>query len=364
MAVQVHIKNFQALRDTGLEIKGFTAITGPNNSGKTALMRAIRGAFQNTPGTTFVRHGATDMEVSLSFSDGRSVVWKKGTAARSKPTYILDGGKPIHPGRSVPDEVRALGVVPIKVMGQDVWPTLAPQFTGQVFLLDQPGSSLAEAVADVDRVSKLNGALRSSDRDLRATVSRLKVRREDQDRLADELQAFDGLDAIAAVVDAIELDQGRATRLSRAIDRMNAYKGRLVQSRAEVARLGRIEDVNLPSATEAQALADELESLTRLQRRLSAWRDVATSLEGVEQVEVAELDTAKPTKACSMLEFLSKARVGLSAARQQVIDLESELLSFISEAERVATEVIEMVADFGECPTCGALAAGHGCGSP
>ncbi len=359
MVVEVHVRNFQALKNTGLEISGFTAITGPNNSGKTALMRAIRGVFQNTPGTSFVAHGADEMQVSLKFGDGRSVVWKKGTTKRSKPTYIVDGGKPIHPGRAVPDEVRDLGVSPIRVMGQEVWPTLAPQFTGQVFLLDQPGSALAEAVADVERVARLNGALRSSDRDLRATASRLKVRREDRLGLIDDLQGFDGLDTVVSQVDAIESDLTKAGKLNRAAETMIGYRDRLGAAQDEVVRLGRVEDVNIPDADEAQEALRELTTLARLQERRQERGEEVARLEGIEHVTLEDIDTKKVETALAALEFFRGVRVRLTTAQSRVTGLEADFESFSSEAERVGEEVQELLGGFEECPTCGSPMEGQ-----
>ncbi len=359
MAVEVHVRNFQALKNTGLEISGFTAITGPNNSGKTALMRAIRGVFQNTPGTSFVAHGADEMQVSLKFGDGRSVVWKKGTTKRSKPTYIVDGGKPIHPGRAVPDEVRDLGVSPIRVMGQEVWPTLAPQFTGQVFLLDQPGSALAEAVADVERVARLNGALRSSDRDLRATASRLKVRREDRLGLIDDLQGFDGLDTVVAQVAAIELDLKKAGKFNRAIETMTGYRDRLATAEGEVVRLGRVEDVTVPDVADTKEAMTDLSALYRLRGRLGESGQDVAQLEGVEQVTLEDIDTKKVNAALAALEFFQGVQVRLAAAQSRVSGLETEVESFSSEAQRVEDEVSELLGGFEECPTCGSPMEGH-----
>lgn len=359
MAVQVHVENFQSLRDTGLEIRGFTAVTGPNNSGKTALMRAIRGVFQNTPGTTFVRHGADEMSVTLKFDDGRSIIWKKGTTSRSKPTYIIDGGNPIHPGRAVPDEVRAFGVTPIRIMGQEVWPTLAPQFTGQVFLLDQPGSSLAEAVADVDRVAKLNGALRSADRDLRATTGKLKVRREDRIKLLDDLQAFDGLDTVVAQIEAIKLDREKVEKLNRAMETMTRFKERLEVGQGEVRRLSRIEDVHVPDPGDAQKMLGELEVRCKLRSRREAARAVVQTLEGIEAVTIEELDTQKASAALSGLEFLENVRMRLTTAQARVTELEAEYVTFSSEVEQVDTEVRGLLGQFERCPTCGTLTKGH-----
>lgn len=407
MAVQVRIQNFQSLKDTGLEISGFTALSGPNNSGKTALMRAIQGVFQNTPGTSFVRHGAAEMEVALSFSDGKSVIWKKGTSSRSKPTYIINGGKPIHPGRGIPEEVSDLGVTPIKVMGRDVWPSLAPQFTGQVFLLDQPGSALAEAVADVDRVAKLNGALRSADRDLRSCTSKLKVRREDRLHLVDALQAFDGLDALLAQVAAIELDHTRAGKMGRAVEMMREYKARLDRATYQVARLSRIEDVNIPHTIDEVSLLARLEDLRALHRllsvnsadlsslsgiedvdvplvdhdefegqltsletfrrlrtqRLSA-KSAAESLAGVEGVKVADFDFEKSSKTAEVLDFLQETRVRRSAALQRAAALEAEALRFSAESRRVSEEYRALLAEYGQCPTCGQNLEGRLTGGP
>ena len=146
--MKVTVKNFQSIKEAELEVNGFTVITGANNSGKTALMRAIKGAFQNTKGTAFVRHGEDRCRVEIEFEDG-SFAWEKG---KGKPAYEIDG-KVVNPGKTIPDEVSALGVRPIKAgPAGDVWPQIAPQFTGQVFLVDKHGSALAEAVAATSKL--------------------------------------------------------------------------------------------------------------------------------------------------------------------------------------------------------------------
>ena len=78
MAVQVRLKNFQSIEDASLRVEGLTVITGTNHSGKTAVMRAIRGLFTNAPAGPLVRHGAAHLTVALTFDDGTEVVWEKG----------------------------------------------------------------------------------------------------------------------------------------------------------------------------------------------------------------------------------------------------------------------------------------------
>jgi len=43
--VKIRIKNFQSIEDLEIEVRGFTAITGKTNIGKSAIMRAISSAM-------------------------------------------------------------------------------------------------------------------------------------------------------------------------------------------------------------------------------------------------------------------------------------------------------------------------------
>lgn len=404
MAVKVQVKNFQSLKDVELEIEGFTALSGPNNSGKSALMRAIRGVFQNTGGTSFITHGEKEMEVSLSFSDGRSLVWSKGTSARSKPTYVIDGGKPIHPGRGVPEEVRDFNVNPIRVMNQDVYPTLAPQFTGQVFLLDQPGSALAEAVADVDRVSRLNASLRASDKDLRAATNKLKVRREDKEDLEASLEKFDGFDSVETALVSIEEDLAKVEKTERALEKMTEFKQRLNNSQAVVDKYSGVEGVSLPNVSESKQLSGELGVLVELQAALvdktravalyegvegvelpqldsaeadghladlkdlgrlrdlySASKATVDSLQGLDSVDVPDLDTGKPEKAIRLKEFLTDAQERRAKRSGEIADLETELEELEAEYSEADKEVASLLEELGECPTCGSKLDHGGC---
>ena len=80
--VTVKVRNFQSIKNSEIEVRGFTAVTGANNSGKTAFCRATRGVFQNTPGTGFIRHGETECEVSVAFDDGE-ITWNTPAGKRS-----------------------------------------------------------------------------------------------------------------------------------------------------------------------------------------------------------------------------------------------------------------------------------------
>ena len=212
MAVRVRVQNFQSIEDATLEIDGLTAITGTNNSGKTAVMRAIRGVFTNAPAGPLVRHGCAHLTVTLTFDDGTTIVWEKGwekpgRKGKTVNQYTINGMKIATVGRGVPPEVEALGVREVRAASDRVWPQIASQHTGNLFLVDRPGSAVAEALSDVERVGKLTAALKSSEKDRRAVNSELKVRRKDVEVYKTEVSKFDGLDVVGGEIRDLDVIQ-------------------------------------------------------------------------------------------------------------------------------------------------------------
>ncbi len=282
MAITVHVQNFQSIKDATVVVDGFTVITGTNNTGKSAFMRAVRAAFQNARGTSFIRHGADKCIVEIDFGDGRTLRWEKGRGKGDKPTYIIDGGKPIYPGQGVPEEVLALGIRPITVGKDDVWPQFAPQFTGQLFLINQPGSVLAEAVSDVDRVSQLNQALRLAESDKRAAASELKIRLVDEETQTKDLTKFKGLDEVVADVSALEAQGQQLVRIEKAMAGVTDLRDRLVKARGAVEALAGIDQVRIPPDDDLESLETTLNDLGtmmvlggRLERSRKAVSDLA-----------------------------------------------------------------------------------------
>ena len=401
MAFTVHVENFQSLLDVTVEVDGFTVITGTNNTGKSALLRAIRGAFQNARGTSYIRHGKTKSLVEITFAeDGRTVRWEKGKGAGDKPTYVVDGGSPLHPGQAVPDEVRALGIKPIMAGGREIWPQFAPQFTGQVFLLDQPGSVLAEAVADVDRVSNLNEALRYAESDKRAASSELKIRVTDQFALEAALKTYAGLDDLTQDIEAIEADVVKATKLEQALqnlqsmfDRWTMYQdsvkwlspvdlievsedgvfnllrdniqkieaySTLVSKHTTTAKtvshLSGIESIEHPEDKELEAvklLGDEIGTLESLTAKLAIAQKAVQKLSGLPDLD--EVDFASVDKLYALLTALEGLSLRKASVKRDADKHQSELAQAEDELLLLHDEIHTQLG-MGECPTCGSSA--------
>lgn len=403
MPVTIRVRDFQSIKDATIEVKGLTVVTGPNNSGKSALVRAVRGAVQNTRGHGFVRQGTSHCTVDLAFDDV-SLQWKKGK--KVKPTFIINGGKPLHPGAGVPSEVRDLGIRPIEAGGREVWPQIAPQMTGQVFLLDEPGTVLAEAVADVERAGQLNRALQLAESDKRSALSTLKVRKVDLTKFQKDVDRFEGLDEAVALVEGVEAATAQASKIKKAIEGLSALQERLEAARAivtnlegvvevkvppkalfdrtrkilkvqgelgqlqvrlqratgSVAAFSGVGDVEVPSAEGIEAARTTLKDLTSLEdlyRRHQSDREKVNRLGGVETVSIA-IDITKATKLVSSLQVVQDFQKKRDTTLKRIADIEAEQVA-VEEAHRVAVANYEqLLSEFGECPVCGSDVQEHG----
>lgn len=121
---------------------GVTAITGPNNYGKSAILASI-AAVAGSSTDSDIRHGAPEAAVTLGVEGGRAVRWTRRRQGSPKVIYeLLDADENVlrtWNGVAVPTEVaEILRLEPLE--GLDV--QLARQ-TSPVFLLDQSPSKRA-----------------------------------------------------------------------------------------------------------------------------------------------------------------------------------------------------------------------------
>lgn len=128
------IENFQSHIKTTIEPAPpgqLTVITGPSDSGKTAILRALRWLFVNEPdGDSFIRASATFARVTAEYEGGGVVVRHRTSGGTNR--YIVNGEKFEGFGRSgVPLEVKEItGVRPVKIGDMELNLNIAEQLSG------------------------------------------------------------------------------------------------------------------------------------------------------------------------------------------------------------------------------------------
>ena len=169
MFERLEVSNYQSLKDVDLHLGRFTVIVGPSGRGKSALLRALRALCFNQVGGDFVRHGQQKASVTLTFDEGRTVVWEKGR--KEGAVYELDGKLHTRTGREVPEAVtKALGIRRIEV---DKGIHFAPQFQSQhdaPLLLSDSSTTAARALAKLTKLGVLVEAQMDCRRDGKRAV--------------------------------------------------------------------------------------------------------------------------------------------------------------------------------------------------
>lgn len=396
MTVKIRVRDYQSIEDAEIEVSGLTVITGANNTGKSAMLRAVYGAFTNSRGTKYVRHGKDQCSVTVTFGDGRTVTWEKGEKVNR---YTVDGKTLDKVGSGVPVEVEALGVVPITASGRELWPQFAPQFTGQVFLLDQPGSVLAESIADVSRVGVLNEALRNAQSDKRTLSSELKVRLGDVLRYETQESGYAGLDRAESLASEAEALKSITDRLTSERDDVGLLRESLVSYGTLASSLVPVREIVVPD--EDREVREGLSELASLKNLSGEFSEAVRSLSSLSPVSGISLpDEAESSRAAKISEALVLVRdlrdrmlplksfveesggirdlsssplppatesQTLERQREVYLQIRGELTSRTSSVESlrreirevsealddVSREICDVLGDAGSCPICG-----------
>lgn len=299
--MKIKIKNFQSLKDIELDVSGLTILTGSNNTGKSAVIRAVSGVFNNTRGNSFVRYGETHSTVAVEWSDTEQVTWEKGKGTNR---YTINGKVFDKVGSSPPEELKDLGVYALKAGGKEVSPQLAPQFTGQVFLLDQPGSVIADCIADSERVVGLNKALKESDKQKRGFNSVLKVREGDLIKIESKLEAYEGLDEAIAECERLAKDEAKIAKANRMMIWITEKRDALQEEREVLSTLEPVSQIEIPNISE---LKQEVETLEWAQHTRSKIKEAKLWAE-VEVEEITIPDVSKLQKRLDLLEWLQETK--------------------------------------------------------
>jgi DNA repair exonuclease SbcCD ATPase subunit len=350
LPVRVRVQNFQSIEDAEIVIDGFVVICGPNNSGKTALMRAIRGLFTNAAPGSYLRKGANFLSVEIEFDDGMKVLWEKGWEKPDQKgatvnRYTINGYQIASVGRGVPPEIEALGVKSILAGNNPTWPQVADQFDGTLFLVNKTGAVVAEALSDVERVGRLTDALRLSDKDKRAATSELKIRRDDLKGLQGEVARFKGLDSLQASIQGANSKKSEAVALGASCTEARGLQTRLRVLTESWEDLKDFSSQVPPEPQGIRAYSASLSSLRSLSSRYKALQDSCESLAGFSPPAWEPKDpSAVRTKLVEGRSYAAKLRK-LQEDLRSLEDLPSLEFSDSARAERIP-KVLGIVAAF------------------
>ena len=195
---KVHLENFQSHKKTSLEFdRGLNVILGNSDSGKTAILRAIKWALYNEPqGDYFIMQGQNQVLVEIEFSNGAII---KRLKSSSKNDYYLklpnqEEQKFEAFGRSVPQEIINITGMYKMSLNDDKTSILniADQLEGP-FLLNQVPSVRASAIGRLISVNYIDDALRDTVRQNKTVNTNIRNLEKSKTELEEEIAKFDYL---------------------------------------------------------------------------------------------------------------------------------------------------------------------------
>lgn len=214
----VHIKSlfvedFQSHEKTALDLApqgGLTVITGHTDSGKTAIVRALRLLMYNQPqGSDYIRVGRDRAAVAVEMSDGTKVARERsrGSVNRYRITkpgetpQVLEGF-----GGSVPVEVQEATGVRVVSVGEtlDLALNLSEQLDGPFLGKSVSGPAKAKILGALAGTEEVDEAQRGLGTDLHRA-------NQEEKRLADTVQGletkiaeYDYLPELSAKIEALD----------------------------------------------------------------------------------------------------------------------------------------------------------------
>lgn len=204
MIQRIILDDFLAHKHTELVLgPGVSTLTGPNNSGKSAIVEALRCVATNPTPKHVIRHGAPQARVEVVLDDGTSVVWarKPKTAwyelrrpGAEEPEFFRKLGRGM-----VPEEIRdALRLDPVELEGGTAIDVHIGDQKKPIFLLDADGADarLAEffaASSESAHLIAMQKALQNRNREAKTRERTLRA------RLSELAQGLDRLSALPEV---------------------------------------------------------------------------------------------------------------------------------------------------------------------
>ncbi|OIQ49765.1 DNA replication and repair protein RecF [Pseudodesulfovibrio hydrargyri] len=242
MITKIIIDNFMAHEHTELMLgPGVTILTGSNNTGKSAVVEALRCLATNPVPSHVIRHGAKEARVEVVLDDGTRVAWIRTKRWAKYELWAPGAEEPEEYNklqRKVPEDVARvlrLDQVELETRKGAVDVHLGNQ-RDPVFLFNQPDSVMAEffaASTESAHLLAMQNALKMRVRDAKREERALM---DQTDRVGLDLDRLAPLPDIARRMEEAEDLERDATGLEQAIP---ALEGGLTEHRALVAALDR-----------------------------------------------------------------------------------------------------------------------------
>jgi DNA repair exonuclease SbcCD ATPase subunit len=336
MIQTLEIRNRQSHEDTRLDFSpGINLIIGRGTSGKSACLRALRWALENTAGESQISNWikrttkGKDPKKVLDGESSVTVTTPKGTLKRFRNTeangYEINGKTLKAIGTGVPDEVKDFfGISDINIQRQHDLP----------FLISLPGSQVSAYLNRVVGIEEIDRYLTSSTSCIREAKKAHTALLEAQERDTKALDALGWVDDIQGQLDALDALQAAKGEIEDKLSKLSALRCGLESEGAKLAQARKVADLE-PKVQEARKLA---QAITGVGSRLSS---VARLVQGLEAAKASYAKASRVAGLAVVLQDVEAVRARLEVREAKLQGLQSWALEYrtVKDSLQVASKV-------------------------
>lgn len=303
---RIEIVNFQSHSYTDLYLSdGVNVIVGPSDSGKTAIIRAIKWVLFNEPsGSSFIKRGEEYAKVVLYFND--NTIIERGRS-KKKNYYILK--KDVKEeryegfGHNVPQDIEeAAEIHKLSINNQNIIVSIADQLESPFLITEAPSvkSTAIGILAGTDIIDKASSTLSKEiyeeKNNLKAQESLLKLQKEELSQYEYLKEEKENLIKIKTIIDKAEFLENRLDKLSIVNQRYLSIVQEIKNTENELSRLKNISELEnvlesaIPSINHLKLLSRMSKNKEILEKEERFLTNTITKTNHLEKTEKSILD--------------------------------------------------------------------------
>jgi len=291
MITRIKIEDFQSYQNIEIFPGQTTIIVGRNNSGKTAILRALRLVFFNHPdGSDFVRYGAKNATVEIEY-DNHIIKRIKG----KQNIYELDGSVYSNFGKDVPQEIATILGFSIIQVDRNSYELNYGSAHEAPFFVSETSATAGKIFSKLGE--QVLGDLVLLDKSINASNS--NIRKLSTESTVLEKQKTDTLDILSKYVllDEIDLDSCEflIQTYEKGIENLNYIYNiydELVELEKSIDFYSQLSDIDIEELEkEVFRLSDIQSTIYNLDKINDELYNLENSIIGIESYSITEKDT-------------------------------------------------------------------------
>ncbi|RAL26399.1 AAA family ATPase [Thermoflavimicrobium daqui] len=275
------IENFQSHERTEIDfVFGLNVLVGPSDSGKSAILRALRWVLFNMPrGTDFIRRDADRCQVTLTLMDNTQIIRLRSASINRYTLINPEGQEQIFEGfgNTVPHEIlEAHQIKPLKL--DEKWEMIVHagnQLEGP-FLLSESSIAKAKIIGSISGAQLIDRALKGTIQDRKQLSKKMRLLEEQAEALAHELKPYENLSTLEEEVQKAQVIYQAVKEKQRKLQRLReiAKYYHEIQKEKEQ-QLSILKDLENVPLLEQKQLEIEMKALERKQLKslCERWMD-------------------------------------------------------------------------------------------